>query len=347
MAIKEGDKSMKKWKQGWLVLLLIMVFGFGGIRTEAAPSEEYNLIKTVSAKTTAAGKWVKNAKGYRYRYTASKKYAKNTWLKVKGKIYFVDKNGYRITGFKRYKKNRYYLDAKGTLVTGWKEIKGQSYYFSLKNGAMYTGWNKIGTKNYYFDEAGILKKNMWVEDTYVGIKGYEQSGKRIFVGDSRTVGLQKAVGSRDVYIAKWGKGYEWFMESGILELKKTLKQYPYSAVIFNLGVNDLWNVEQYILTYQYLKTSYPKARFYFLSVNPVEETFLRANGLNGRGTEEIENFNIRMKSVFNSFYIDSYHWMIQRNYVMDLPNGCGTLDGLHYIEAVYQMLYDYVISNVN
>lgn len=338
---------MKKWKQGGIFLLLALLLCLGtGRNVQAAASGGFNLIRTVKEQPIQAGKWIKSKKGYRFRYTVSKKYAKNTWLSVGNKIYFVDKKGYRATGFKQYKKNTYYLDAKGRLVLGWQTIKGEKYYFSKETGAMFTGWNKIGKQQYYFSDNGVMQKNLWIGDKYVGRKGCLQKAKRIFVGDSRTVGLQDAVKSSDTYIAKWGQGYDWFISTGKTKLEKTLKEYPYSVVILNLGVNDMENVESYVQVYRKLQGDYPKARFYFMSLNPVEESFLRASGYGGRDNASIEAFNKRMQQVFGSFYIDTYHWMIEREYVLDVPHGHGTTDGLHYIDIVYQMLYGYVTAAV-
>lgn len=337
---------MMRWKRGEILLLLVLLLCLGaGGRVQAA-GESFSLIETVKAQPAQTGKWIKNKKGYRFRYGTSKKYAKNTWLAVGNKIYFVNKKGYRVTGFKKYKKNTYYLDAKGRLTLGWQTIGGERYYFSKETGAMLTGWNKIGKKQYYFSEKGVMQKNIWIGDKLLGKKGCLQKAKRIFVGDSRTVGLQGAVNSSDTYIAKWGQGYDWFSQTGRNKLEKTLKEYPYSAVVFNLGVNDLGNVESYVREYQELQADYPKARFYFMSVNPVEESFLRASGYSGRDNASIEVFNDRMKQVFGSFYIDTYHWMIEKEYVLDLPHGHGTTDGLHYIDIVYQMLYGYVTARV-
>lgn len=334
---------MKRWKRGEILLLLVLLLCLGAGKYVQAASGEFNLLETV---TEQEGKWVKNKKGYRFRPAAAKKYVKNTWLMTGGNIYFVNKKGYRVTGFKTYKKNTYYLDEKGRLVLGWKTIDGGKYYFSKKTGAMQTGWNTIGKKQYYFSEKGVMQKNLWIGDKYVGKKGVLQKAKRIFVGDSRTVGMQASVNSSDTYIAKWGQGYDWFVSTGKAKLEKTLKAYPYSAVILNLGINDMANVEAYARIYQELREDYPKARFYFMSVNPVEESFLRANGYSGRDNVSVEAFNDRMQQVFGSYFIDTYHWMLEREYVLDLPHGHGTTDGLHYIDIVYQMLYSYVTAKV-
>lgn len=339
---------MMKQRRGELLLLLALLLCLGaGGKVCAASGGSFSLVETVREQPARAGKWVKNKKGYRFRYTETKKYARNTWLAVGQSIYFVDKKGYRVTGFKKYKKNTYYLDGKGRLVLGWKTIGGRRYYFSEETGAMAVGWSTVKKKQYYFSDTGEMQKDMWIGGRLLGKKGVLQKAKRIFVGDSRTVGLQRAVGTdTDEYIAKWGQGYEWFVQTGRPRLEKLLKQYPYSAVILNLGINDMANVESYVREYQELFLEYPKARFYFMSLNPVEETFLKASGYSGRDNASIEIFNDRMHQVFGAYYLDTYRWMIDREYVLDLPQGHGTVDGLHYIDIVYQMLYSYAAANV-
>ena len=341
---------MKKWKIPFLAFVCFLTFWLAGeCRTaKAEATQSFNLIQTMSTQYQQPGKWVRKAKGYRFRYTATKTYAKNTWLKVNGKIYYVNKKGYRVDGFKTYKKNKYYLNGKTGLVTGWQNIDGEKYYFSKKTGACLKGWNKIGAKRYYFNKRGVLQTNKWIKSEYVGKKGYQLAGKRIFVGDSRTVGLQKAVGGTDIFIAKWGQGYQWFSSTAVRSLNKELKENPYSAVILCLGINDLKNVDSYLLLYQDLVSAYPKARFYFLSVNPVEEIYFEEcdNGLylDTKKNEKVEEFNDKLRAAFPLAYIDSYHWLLSQGYVEDLPGGVGTVDGLHYMDSVYQVLYRYVIA---
>lgn len=337
------NKRKYRWK--WAVLFTVLLLALARQETGmTVQAKTYNLLETMQAKESQPGKWVKNKKGYRYRLTATKKYAKNTWLKAGKNLYYVNKKGYRVTGFKTYRKNRYYLDAKGRLRTGWVKKGQESYYFSKETGAMATGWRQVGKKQYFFGLDGAMQKNLWVEGRYLGKRGNELAAKRIFVGDSRTVGMRNTVNSSDTWLAAWGKGYDWFDATARPELEKKLKKYPYSAVILNLGVNDLANVQLYADAYRALMNAFPQARFYFMSVNPVEEQFLRKNGFGGREPESIAAFNEVMKELFGSRYIDTHTWLLEKEYVMDLPEGHGTVDGLHYTSQVYEFIYQYVAS---
>lgn len=338
---------MRKLKLGILTLVCLMAFLLAGQSSmkEVQASTKYNLLETMARSVPKKGKWIKNAKGYRYRYTATKKYAKATWLKAGSKIYYVNKSGYRMTGLRKYKNNWYYLDQKGALVTGWQTIDGEKFFFSKKTGVRLKGWNKIGSKRYYFNNLGVLQKDKWIKDEYVGKKGYQVESKRIFVGDSRTNGMRDAVGTEDTFISKSGQGYSWFKSTGLKALKKELKKYPYSVVILNLGVNDLKNINYYLNAYQKLVRDYSNARFYFVSVNPVEETLLEDSGFSTqtRSNEKIEVFNEQIKEAFPTSYIDSYSWLLRHGYVEDIPDGAGTMDGLHYLDEVYEVLYRYII----
>ena len=118
------------------------------------------------------------------------------WLDLNGKKYYFDINGemqknITIEGIE--------LDGDGIARLGWcKDVQGwkyihddgtytksnfevidnQTYYFNA-NGYMETGWQTIGTKQYYFDEtSGIMLKNQWIGDRYLGSDGALISTKR-------------------------------------------------------------------------------------------------------------------------------------------------------------------------
>ena len=365
---------MKKIKFGIYVILCVMCL-WGGVllRTEAAPG--FNLLKQVSVKSTPAGTWVRSSRGYRYRLSGTGTYARGTWLNRKGKIYYVDKNGFRVTGLKKYKGNYYFLNAKGVLKLRWKTLKGKRYYFSELTGAALTGWKNIGSDRYYFDESGVMQKNCWVSDCYLGpegimvrdtiVDGYyvDADGRKIdvaledgepeetlsgyiFVGDSRTVGLQNTVGGDHTYIGKVGEGYQWLSTTGIRLLKKALKKEPQSRVIINLGVNDLANIGNYLSAYQNLIVTYPQARFYFMSVNPIETKLARANGYNTSlvNNQTIENFNASLRAAFPGAYLDCYSYLLNQELIQNKKAGVGTVDGIHYKTNVYWAIYNFVIS---
>ena len=155
----------------------------------------------------------------------------------------------------------------------------------------------------------------------------------IWVGDSRTIGMCDALDNEDVYIGASGEGYSWFSEAGLLQLKKAISECPEAPVIFNFGVNDPDNLENYISLYEALAAECPDTHFYFMSVNPIEPT-LCENITN----EEISGFNSRLSSAFPDTYIDTFTYMQM--------SGVVPIDGIHYSEEDYQLIYEYASQEV-
>ncbi|MDE5864968.1 MAG: hypothetical protein K2H34_11555 [Lachnospiraceae bacterium] len=102
--------------------------------------------------------WHKRSNGkYIYRYSSGG-IAKQKWVTTKGKKYYCDGKGNRVTGFKTINGDRYYFDGKGVMKKGWLTYKEHKYYFQ-KNGKMVRNKTiKIKGKRYTFDKNGYLKK---------------------------------------------------------------------------------------------------------------------------------------------------------------------------------------------
>ena len=155
--------------------------------------------------------------------------------------------------------------------------------------------------------------------------------KFIFVGDSRFVGMQNAVNTgSDIFIGKVGEGYNYFVSN---ESNIKSKETSNSILIIGFGVNDLGNVDKYI---KYVNNAGFKSKIYFLTVNPVEE---------GKGSYSVKNssiksFNNKLKDGAKKYkVIDTYSYLVN--------NGYETTDGLHYNNATYKKIYNYVKSKVN
>ena len=153
----------------------------------------------------------------------------------------------------------------------------------------------------------------------------------IFVGDSRTVSMGKAVNDGCVYIGEEGEGYHWFSSTGVSKLRTELEGSPLTPVIFNFGVNDPENVNVYIDLYKNLASEYSSTPFRYMSVNPLSEDsdFNTTN-------EMIELFNKTLKSAFPDDYIDTYEYL--------KTNGFSAVDGLHYDDATSVKIHDYAVS---
>ncbi len=408
--------SEKKRKKNLLFLVLLaglFCFAFSGTASAA------NVVKR--AQEVTGGRWTQRTSGRKYRLSDGT-YAKNTWLKIDGSVYYFDADGICETGWFTYggkqyyaskktgalyvkkwkntKKNSYYLCANGVMAAdGWHKIKGKYYCFSRKgrlirdslvtiNGKTYgtdadgaqitdsfydiggntyyfnskgiriqNKWKKIKKKYYYFDENGVLLKNQWIGDYYVGptgarltdceIDGYylDEDGKkttkketsvRIFVGDSRIVGMSEAVSDSNTYfIGKVAEGYSWLKNTASSSLNTYLAKYSNAKVVLALGVNDLYNISNYISYYKSLIAKYPKAYIYVMSVTPVNETTAKKYGYTVTNSQ-IKEFNAKLKEAFPANYLDVYTYMEK--------NGFSTSDGIHYTAATYKTIYNYVVS---
>ena len=158
------------------------------------------------------GYWEKVGDGYKFNI-GSGKYLKQQWLFVNGKWYYLDADGYRVTGWKdigiyRYffnpqgemhtgwyseKSVWYYFGPSGNMYTGWLKENNKWYYYDSLNGKMVKGWAKIGQFWYYFDKAGKMLtgwQNIGIFKYYFGPSGnmyigwQEIAGKKYYFGPS-------------------------------------------------------------------------------------------------------------------------------------------------------------------
>jgi hypothetical protein len=242
----------------------------------------------------------------------------------------------------------------------WVELDGKKYYFNTSGVRVQKKWLKKKGKYYYFESDGVMAVNKWVGDYYVGedgarmtdceVDGYylDANGKKtvktvkgsyIFLGDSRMVGMQSAVGSSGVhYIAKVSMGYSWLNATAGPALKSYLNANPDLKVVLALGINDLGNIQSYITYYQGLIEKYPTTSFYILAVNPVDEKTEAAHGYSIKNSQ-ITQFNKKLKAAFGSAYLDSYTYLKNQ--------GIKTVDGLHYQADTYMVLFNYIVDQTS
>lgn len=172
-----------------------------------------------------------------------------------------------------------------------------------------------------------------------GESGYpEAKHQLLFVGDSRTVGMQKAVleaipEDPCTCIAMEGEGYRWFYNEGIGQLEESLSEDPRQVVVLNLGVNDLEEITNYISIYRALFEAFPQTSFHIMSVNPVDE-----EQFDGVTNEEIEAFNMQIQEAFSSQYLDCFSYLQKEGYE--------TVDGLHYSEETYLRIHHFAVSSL-
>ncbi len=168
----------------------------------------------------------------------------------------------------------------------------------------------------------------------------EETTGYVFIGDSRTTGMDNAVdlaNKKDTFVvAKSGMGYDWFMKEGSLQLYdiREANDYDNWVYIFNLGVNDLNNVDRYKDLLLELSN---EATVYFVTVNPTDDS------VGGIQCEDIDKFNRAIYHIMSDNYINSYDYLLKVNgFEFDKRQ-----DGMHYNDATYEKLYDFIMMSVD
>ena len=154
----------------------------------------------------------------------------------------------------------------------------------------------------------------------------------IFIGDSRTVGMDKIVRFSDnenfYKVAEVGKGYDWLVTEALPKIDKIEANSLDCTEVYLLGVNDLGNVDKYT---EWFKARAVDHNIVVVSVNPVENYKSVSN-------YSISNFNAKIaESGVN--YIDTNTTM------QDIPYK-KTTDGLHYNKKTYQYLYKILLTSL-
>jgi len=143
----------------------------------------------------------------------------------------------------------------------------------------------------------------------------------LFVGDSRTVGLDACVSGISSK-ANVGAKVD-YLQSILSDVTKTRKK----NVIFNFGVNDLGNINKYITVYKSLPKDFIKNNnVIIMSVNPTDGSKY------GSWNTDIDKFNAKMKKNLPSGvkYLDTNSTLKKE--------GFSTRDGVHYKEVTYKRI---------
>ena len=323
-----------------------------------------------------------------YYYFAPSGEAKRGSFKVGGQTYYGDSDYVlRTSQWSQVNGRHYYFNSKGARKYHWFTIGGRRYFCSLNAGKL-SGWRTISGDEYYFANAGYVLTNQWLtkgtQECYVDESGKvikrinigEQTnrdyGEIIMVGDSRFNHMRYKynIGDKNVsYITSPGKGLEWFSgtarNSGFNQLASEAEQayyrrlnygYGKTAIVLNLGVNDLRTVDlkangitantvaqKYI---QYMNTKVAELAqkyecdLYYVSVNPVDEEALSENSM--RKMKDIEKFNSRIKTGLSSAgfqYIDTCTYLWDHY----SPSQIASVDGVHFDSLISRVIYNQIM----
>lgn len=177
------------------------------------------------------------------------------------------------------------------------------------------------------DNAGIVSaKEIKVE--------LEQTGY-IFIGDSRTVGLNNicCISEDDNVwvVAKVGMGYTWLKDEAEDQIDRIVVDNPDITdwvLISNFGVNDLHNRKQYEDWYAGVADDFDLK---VVSVNPTDGnySYMSAN---------IDSFNSKMQKFCSSNDVDYINTYDALEF--------DTVDGLHYNSSTYKRIKNYIYKEI-
>ena len=239
------------------------------------------------------------------------------------------------------------------MCLGWSRTKGKTTNPEYKAG------DKIPTRtgNYYM--VVFFSKQDRAPASIIKPTKHQMV---YFVGDSRTVGLQLALGntapSNVDFVCKVNQGLDWFRQTGYRELLRKLSKQSRKtkkAVIINLGVNDMSNINTYVVymrkVSENLKQNY-NCDMYYLSVNPVNSAMIRSYGAGTRTEAQVAAFN---KTIYQKLCSGSDRAFIYINTCTNLQKygwssnryDAGIYDGLHYSVETTLRIYGYCIRKLN
>lgn len=239
------------------------------------------------------------------------------------------------------------------MCLGWSRTKGKTTNPEYKAG------DKIPTRtgNYYM--VVFFSKQDRAPASIIKPTKHQMV---YFVGDSRTVGLQLALGnsapSNVDFVCKGNQGLDWFRQTGYRELLRKLSKQSRKtkkAVIINLGVNDMSSINTYVVymrkVSENLKQNY-NCDMYYLSVNPVNSAMIRSYGAGTRTEAQVAAFN---KTIYQKLCSGSDRAFIYINTCTNLQKygwssnryDAGIYDGLHYSVETTLRIYGYCIRKLN
>ncbi len=247
------------------------------------------------------------------------------------------------------------IPPRGYTFMGWDKTPGTTnpQYTTGQYVTIQSNTHLYAVMFHRSQEENISNRSLRIKQLQA-LKKYSQI---IFVGDSRIVQIKNRVKAEKniKFIAKIGRVISGLKGSGYKQLyqlvKKKQKSKRPTAIIVNLGVNDLYNRKQYISYYRWMSRRLKNCEFYFMSVNPTNEnTMLKVKHYTRRDSS-IRYFNKSLKkSLAGTYtYLDSYSYLLQTGYGTDWSFGNrdrGKDDGLHYTRKTSRRIFEYCLDQL-
>lgn len=175
-----------------------------------------------------------------------------------------------------------------------------------------------------------------------------QPHRIIFVGDSRTIGMQNALkklmpDDNCIFVGQVGEGCSWFLQEGEALMADAIREYPDAPVVLNFGVNDPDQTDQYLAAYSDMLETFPDTEFHFLSVNPIQYAKMKENGASEETLKLVTNtnvtsFNMAIQEAWPDLYLDSSSML--------KVQGFETVDGLHFTEQTYLKIHRFAVRQL-
>lgn len=173
----------------------------------------------------------------------------------------------------------------------------------------------------------------------ISITAFASEGKTILIGDSRTVGMEYAVGiDKEHWSAQVSAGYNHMVDTSFPLVNALIEDDSIDSVVIMYGVNDTYNVDKYIKEINEKAEEWKKLGIdtYYLSVNPVDDNRTIVKN------KDIREFNTKMKDSLseNVYYIDS-----NTESGIKFMEDCR--DGLHYSNKVYKRIFQFIMKSID
>lgn len=203
--------------------------GTGEATTQPA-TEATTEAKAVETPAAEAAKpytgWKKASDGVHYQYVKKDVIQKKTWITIGSKKYYVNKNGYRVTGLVKIGSKRYYFNSKGVMQKKkWVSANGEDYYVSSNGAVLKSQWLYKSNVLVYVTSDGSVAKNELVKigrNTYYfnskgkRSKGFKKCNGKYYYCNSKGVVQKKK------WINKNGKSY-YVQSNGVRAQNKLIK----------------------------------------------------------------------------------------------------------------------------
>lgn len=171
----------------------------------------------------------------------------NKWAQIFGNWYYLDANGYCLTGKHNLGGNAYIFKSDGVMAVGWAALDGK-WYWADKDGHLKNGWINDGKYYYYMDNDGIMQRG-WLslngKTYYLNVSGgHMQVGEKNIDGNwynfassgELLYGWQKVSGNWKYYNA------DGIRQSGLIDLNGSLYYLDANGKMLTgwISVNGKW-----------------------------------------------------------------------------------------------------------